>query len=356
MSIYKNEQCVNSKERTYAFDFLRIIAAFAVVWLHVSAQHWYDTFPSYEWEIMNIYDSLVRWCVPVFVMISGALFLNPSRHLSIRKLYKKNISRIICAFLFWSAIYSLFYIKADTNINGILGFLIEGPFHLWFLKMLMGLYIAVPILRVIVLNKQVEVYFLCVALITAFLIPLFLGGIEHINEQLAGLLQTNYETFGINIASGYAGYFVLGHFLTTYPINDKVKYVIYMIAFVCLLLVIMVTHFYSTRIGQPYGGLYGYLNPFTLFEAMAIFIFVNEHCTRPTARQRHIVTNISNLSFGIYLIHILIMSLFRSYIGIDSSTFNPLFFIPCYSIIVFIVSYWVVRIIHSVAYLNKIIM
>ena len=49
---------------------------FAVMILHVAASKWGETdVDSVEWCAMNFYDSIVRWVVPVFVMISGALFL-----------------------------------------------------------------------------------------------------------------------------------------------------------------------------------------------------------------------------------------------------------------------------------------
>lgn len=67
--------------------------------LHISAQNWRVTdVISFEWNVFNFYDSIVRWAVPVFVMISGALFL--SREYSIKKIYGKNILRILVAF-FW---------------------------------------------------------------------------------------------------------------------------------------------------------------------------------------------------------------------------------------------------------------
>ena len=104
-------------QRIIAFDVMRIISIFAVILLHYSSQRFYISFPSSEWEIRNIYDSMVRWGVPVFVMISGALFLDSNKKLSIKRLFTKNILRIICAFLFWSFIYLLYDILATNRQN-----------------------------------------------------------------------------------------------------------------------------------------------------------------------------------------------------------------------------------------------
>lgn len=91
----------SSNHRTVYFDVLRIIAICAVVVLHMSAQNFVESgVDTPEWQALNFYDSIVRWSVPVFVMISGALFLDGEN--SIGKLYKKNIARIPVAFIFWS--------------------------------------------------------------------------------------------------------------------------------------------------------------------------------------------------------------------------------------------------------------
>ena len=72
----------NSKNRIVYADLLRIIATFAVIVLHVSVSKWYESpIREYNWQMFNIYDSLVRWSVPVFVMISGMFFLNPNKEI-----------------------------------------------------------------------------------------------------------------------------------------------------------------------------------------------------------------------------------------------------------------------------------
>lgn len=133
------------EERKIYFDFLRIFATFAVIILHVSAQNWHTTdINSFEWNIFNFYDSIVRWGVPIFVMISGALFLNKNQ--SIKKIYTKNILRIIIAFIFWSLIYTVLFSKGLSIKTMIINFF-EGYYHMWFLFMIVGLYMITPFIK-----------------------------------------------------------------------------------------------------------------------------------------------------------------------------------------------------------------
>lgn len=167
-----------SQNRIIYLDVLRILATFAVIAIHVCSQNWSKVQPSsYEWNIFNFYSGLSRWAVPIFVMISGALFLDNRRTINIKKLYTKNILRIITAFIFWSMFYAIitndFWGKDRGNIKLFVKSFIEGHYHLWFLHMILGLYIATPILRKIAADLKTTEYFLIISMIFTFIVPMF---------------------------------------------------------------------------------------------------------------------------------------------------------------------------------------
>ena len=123
-------------DRKIYLDFLRVFATFAVMILHISAQNWYSTdVNGFEWQVFNFFDSIVRWGAPVFVMISGSLFLN--RETPLRIIYSKYIRRMITAFIFWSAIYVFFQ---DGPIMSRVKALVQGHYHMWFILMIVGIY------------------------------------------------------------------------------------------------------------------------------------------------------------------------------------------------------------------------
>ena len=79
---------VGKKEnRKIEIDLLRIVACFSVIMLHSSAQYWYELpVSSLRWSVSNGYDALFRFGVPIFVMISGMLFLGREGEVKIKKL------------------------------------------------------------------------------------------------------------------------------------------------------------------------------------------------------------------------------------------------------------------------------
>ena len=87
-------------------DILRILAVFAVMMIHVSASGFYtNPVQSFTWQVVNFYECMVRWAVPVFVMVSGIFLLNPQKEITLSKLYRKNIFRIVMALITWGLFY-----------------------------------------------------------------------------------------------------------------------------------------------------------------------------------------------------------------------------------------------------------
>ena len=79
-------------QRKNYFDLLRVISSFAVVVIHVTSAAMNTTEVSSQTYMANaLLNSIMRWAVPVFFMISGALFLDPKREVTTKKaLYKDN--------------------------------------------------------------------------------------------------------------------------------------------------------------------------------------------------------------------------------------------------------------------------
>ena len=71
---------MDARQKTPYFEWLRVFAAAAVVLMHTEGNLWPALgVQTREFALLTAFDSLVRWPVPVFVMITGALFLPRKR-------------------------------------------------------------------------------------------------------------------------------------------------------------------------------------------------------------------------------------------------------------------------------------
>ena len=162
-------QTLNQSNRKDWLDFLRIIAMIAVVGIHVISQNFNRvSVTSGTWQLFNIVDSLVTWAVPLFVMISGALFLDPNRKVETKKIFTKSIPRLVVAYFAWSFIYALY---VGGGAYEIFYNVIVGHFHLWYIPMLIACYFATPLLRKITESKNATRYFGILLIVVTFVIP-----------------------------------------------------------------------------------------------------------------------------------------------------------------------------------------
>lgn len=145
------------KRRLPYLDALRVLGAFFVVMVHVTSAGMHLCEPGTgAWRANTLINSLCHWAVPVFFMISGALFLDPRQEISVRKLYRKNLLRIVLCIGVWGFLYSLLdqYVYGTLSVKSIwiaaYGILTnQTGYHLWFLYTLGMLYIAVPLFRLL---------------------------------------------------------------------------------------------------------------------------------------------------------------------------------------------------------------
>ena len=340
-----------SRPRDLALDLLRIAAIVAVVVLHVSNQHCREAFPGTNWLIRITSDALVRWCVPVFLMISGALFLDPARNATLRHLYGKNLLRVVVAFFVWSYIYSFARINAGPWQKS-LSLLLAGPSHLWFLKVIAGLYIAVPLLRAITANRFATRYFLVVAAVATFVVPFVLTLCrQYCNAAAVNAVQRFIDALHLRMTAGYAAYFVLGHYLYAYrPVARR--WLIYALGVVAWLAIIGCTIACSHQQGKPVNWFINYLTPTVLVLSVAVFVLGTARTVNLRGRWRSLVVQASRLSFGVYLVHQLVLRTALQH-GISSAALHPLLSIPLFTLATVIISYLISWLLSKIPYVNR---
>lgn len=336
-------------------DYLRIISMFAVMFLHLSGENWYSVnVSSFEWNVFNVYDSITRWCVPVFVMISGTLFL--SRDIKPLILYKKYILRIFTAGVFWSFIYAIYI---GGSYKEIIASTLSFSGHLWFIPMIIGLYICQPILRKIIdKNDSITLYFLICSFIFSFLLPTIFhlasafGG--NTFETIIGIINTDISSMNIYLFNGYISYFVLGYYLDHKNLSSSQRYFIYVVSLLGFGFTIGLTAYISIRNGSPYDYYYNYLNMNVLFESIGVFVFF-KYTFKNIKKEflKNLIYKISKYSFGAYLIHMLFVDILWLNLNITTLSFNPVLSVPFETILIFMLSISASALMNKISWFNK---
>lgn len=146
-------------KRIHYLDMLRTISIFSVIVIHVTATGLYGETGSTGWKTLVVYSTITRFSVPVFFMISGALFLSAPKSLSIKQLYFRNIAKIIVLLLFWEIIYQFYhtdFVLNSANLKTAFSNILNGntQMHFWFLYVIVGIYFLLPIIKIFVSNAD----------------------------------------------------------------------------------------------------------------------------------------------------------------------------------------------------------
>ena len=315
------EHTPQSSRKIY-FDYLRVIACFAVIVLHTSSANWYDAdVNTLAWQTFNFYDAAVRWSVPVFVMISGALFLDPAKELPVGRIFRKYLPRIVWAYLFWSLVYVLLYLATRIYIDGgyhgavsdLVTMFITGHYHMWFLFMIAGLYIITPLVRRITSHKQSMEYFLVLFAVFALLLPQLLTLNTVFKDMpfpwLFNAMNTAYSTMSLHFPLGFTGYFIRGYYRSQ---NTPPRWAVWLCGVLGFSAVIGLSAVASLCLRGPTEFFYAPTSVPVCLESVFVFCSVKAAVSRRgPSRADGIICALSKYSFGIYLVHALVLEVLR---------------------------------------------
>lgn len=341
-------------ERTVYFDYMRVFAVFAVIIIHLSAQNFYSTdVNGLAWQTFNFFSSIARWSVPVFVMISGALFLD--REIPVRTLYSKYVLRLAVSFIAWSVIYVVFSGGYTEKVDLVVD-LIHGSYHMWFIPMIIGLYISIPVIKTVVEKESVMRYYLTLAFIFAFFVP----WVTTLAYDFAGklvvtgvaALRLDIDYMYMNIVLGYTGYFILGYYLSRKDFGKGQRVVIYLLGVVGFALTIGLDLATSIKFQEPWESYYGYFNVNVLLESIAVFVWF-KYKKYSREKLNVMVQKLSKYSYGAYLVHLLIIEQLNSRLGLNTLSLPPVPAMICLGLLVFIVSFGISTILNQIPVVKK---
>jgi len=358
--IAKSTPSCSTKQRTYYLDVLRIIGCILVITVHVSALNYNSVPPSsIDWQIMNLFDCLGALGVPIFVMISGSLLLDPTRTLTLRDLFKK-IIHLAIIYLVWLLLYNtLEFIQTGTLLTfenvkdsiilrSLLG---KGIYHLWYIPMIITLYLITPILREAFSNPKICRYFLVLFFLFGLLLPTLLL----FEFPYKTIVSSIYDRYPLTMLTGYLGYFVLGHFLHSYaPILGKLqKHLVLFLGLLGYASAVIICGLDGIHTNTPSVILNNPLTVNLFLATVGVFYFCKERISVEKATPSH-VKKLSSLTFGIYLIHPMVIGQLFNF-GLHTLLLSPILMIPLMVILVFVISTIIVGILSYIPVIKKIV-
>jgi len=344
-------------KRMVHYDLVRIIAIFAVIVVHTSGTFYRVLAPitSFNWQISNIYSTAGKFSICIFIMVSGLLFLNPKKNITIKSLYRKNILRIVTAFIFWSVAYALFGLYVKIKMNGfsvgqLHGFFIDfvtGNYHMWFCYMIIGIYMIVPFLRLISSDEKLMKYYIILSVIFMSTMPVILLLPDAVSIPI-NIVVTQLR---MNFVLGWVGIFILGYYLSFCNITKKAETTIYILGILSLIFTIVANSLMSIRNNQSYEPLYDLTNINILLTAIAVFVYFRLHVSKVefSERTKKLILILSECSFGVYFIHVFFIIMFQQY-GLDKLLYNAVIAVPVLSVAGFVFSTIVIYIFRKIPF------
>lgn len=338
--------------RQMNMDLLRILAAISVVILHVSASYCAIWNSGSDSIIANIYDACFRFGVPIFVMISGRFFLSSEGDADVRGLWKKNIFKLVIVYVVWSLFYALTSIDFTSfRFLNLIKTVIVGKYHLWYIPMLIGIYMIIPVLKAFVdkSEKKLIEYFLVIFFILQ-IVGETLKAFNH-SEIIALILdKTEVELF-----SGYIGYFVLGFYLYKYPLNRRKRMFSFMLGGIGLIGAAGLSTYWAILYNHGYSAIYDSFSVFTFFVSVAIYVLFQD-CVKCEYKEKSVISlvvkEITRDTLGLYLIQIYLLEFaIRKWWNVIP--IPMLVFIPIASSIIIVVGLIISALIRRIPFVGK---
>ena len=344
-----------NKDRNSKLDLLRIISAIAVVLLHVSAQYT-DSLPvnTTDFGIAVAFNSLTRFAVPVFVMISGELFLNTQKTISVKKIWIHNILRLAIVFTVWSFLYyvfqSVYFWHFDFYRQGIVRTLVGIVYatkHLWFLYMIAGLYALTPILKEWLSKAEeknvryfIDIFFIFQIARTTLQVLIN----KSLTDEISSILM-------ITELTGYLGYFVCGFYLSKYGVPKRTKAAMYVLLPIGIIANATLSILISRLNGVYSPGIYDSFGVFTFFNCVALYLLA-EAVAGKLKFKTSIIANLAKDTFGVYLAHIMIWDIVKE--ELPDGVFGPVILaIPVFTIIVCVISFALSALLRRIPFVGR---
>lgn len=271
-----------------------------------------------------IIECICFWAVPIFLMLTGATLMRYREKYDTKTFYRKRITKVLIPLLIWSVIiavwkYKTSQIRIDNfSIKYFLNLFFQNKIEsiYYFMFLIIGIYITIPVLSVLAeeKNKKICWYAVLALFITQSVLPVM------------------FEIFGIKYSpyleiqfGGYIIFILLGYLLSTTNIEKKYRVLLYIAAIFSICLRYFTTLNLTISENKLNKLFFEYVQFHSVILASAVFVFmknINMDRIKNSLKMSKIVSEISGCSFGIYLIHKVVMHYEIKFLNISVITWQ----------------------------------
>jgi len=357
------EKSFQLKPQDIHVDLIRTVALIAIISVHAAGREFitsqevnqFSTMGMASWVAVLIYQCFAVLGVPLFLMLSGMLLLQPEKNESLSVFFKKRFIRIGLPLIFWTGIYFVW----DFLVVGYpftIGTIIQGTLNgaytqFWYIHVLFGLYLLTPLMRVIIAHagRTLIKYFVVLWLISVSILP-FLA-----------LLSPFLPSKNIFIITGYMGYFVLGTYLCSVQIRRRIALVF---MFLGTALTALGTYVLMASGAEKMYFFQEYLSPTVIFASVMAFLLLLT-IKPPTPQQESspsicskLIKTISKNTLGIYFVHVIVIETIQlGLLGfmLNREILNPIIAVPLLMAITLFISLGIILLLKKIPGLKKIV-
>jgi len=306
------------KKHVYYFDYLRLISALGVIYMHVAADPLRGTLNT-DWHGMNVVTSLAFTAVPLFLMMSGYLILTGEKTLDVNVLLKKRLPRLVVPLIGWTivaVVWRLVFVEgisAAGFYNGMVA-AIRSPawVHFWYLYTLIALYLLSPVLygglnSLDRTGKRYVFVLICIL---------------NVRTMLSAVLPDWFRPFTevhvldlLSFMSGSVAIFILGYYLGR--LEKRIPNGLLLLTAILTAGIIIVGTYRRTVISGAFDQTFQ--NQFSGFEivlASCLFLLFKQNVNRESRFFK--LVPVLPLALSIYLMHNILLALMQMKIRVDT--------------------------------------
>lgn len=290
--------------RKTELDLCRIFGCLAVLMIHAGADIYHELpLESFSFAAVNFLSTAVRGGVPLFFMLTGALFLTRPA-LDLRRMLVRHALRLTGLFYLWSLFYAALRVLGGgfATTRDFFFALMAGHYHLWFLPAMVLCYLFLPVVHAAIHRGGLDGRYL---LGLFFFLGIFLANCN-LTPDTAPVLNRFTLNFSLDYLP-YLGYAVLGWWLAEREMPRKTLWIAPLVYLAVTLLASIGNRWYSGYKGEADGWLFSYFSLPSFLQAGAAFCFFLALKGREF-RHAGAIAKLADATLGVYLIHPLLIN------------------------------------------------